>query len=643
MTKKVISILLVVGVMGSVLLGLSCSGNTLAQGGATNTFIAAIKKNYSDFLGKKVKVSGFYGKPGAPYLVDDMVFFFSTELMPHRSYLVLTGNLPGKDYEYSRVTLVGTVREYDGEWPDWIADEDIVLNVDSFSSEEPGPEKRILKVSFPWSIFIDPAVGSYYSSFFSFVNLYDALVMPTADGRVIPWLAKTWYASDDGLSYTFELVKGVTFHDGTELTAEDVAFSMNRLLTIGEGYAYLFMGRVESAEVVDEYTVKINMAKPFGPFVSTLPRLHILSKECVMEHITPGPYGEFGDYGKEYLLTHDCGSGAYMVKEVMPEEHLLMEKFDEYFFGHKWNAPDEVVCIRVAETATAVRMMQTQDLEITDQWQPVSSWEALDAIEGVDIAAFYPGTVFHYMMHTRKPPTDDIHFRKAMAWAFDYEVAVATIFPGSRRSVGPVAATTPGHVGVFQYHRDLEKAHAELQLSKYYGQLHQYPVELHCIADLPEQEKLALLFQANMAEIGIEVEVVRVPWIRVVDEMASQEASPNIVGAFVTPDYPETVSILESRYHSRSAATWQQNEWLLDPDIDSMIDDALATIDWEERFRKCGKIQEKIVELCPSLFLLDQVEKHAYQAAYVDWPYANIPVEGYNMQFRNIQVFPEYR
>ncbi len=149
------------------------------------------------------------------------------------------------------------------------------------------------------------------------------------------------------------------------------------------------------------------------------------------------------------------------------------------------------------------------------------------------------------------------------------------------------------------------------------------------------------MFMANMADIGIDVKVVKVPWMSVVDEMAKEETSPNIVSVFDSSHYPEAGSLLESRYHSSSAATWEQNEWLLDETLDAMIEDSIATIDRAERFAKYSEIQQYIVDLCPTIFLFEQVEKHAYQAAYVEWPVANgvvNPVMGYNLAARFIKV-----
>lgn len=508
--------------------------------------------------------------------------------------------------------------------------------------------ERVLRVTFAWPTYIDPAVGSDYSSSSALVNLYDTLVYPAVDGTPMAHVATSWEISPDGLVWTFHLRDDVLFHDGTPLTAEDVKFSMDRITTIGEGYGFLFVGRIDHTEVVDEHTVRFYLVKPFGPFLSTLYRLYILNKDLVEANIKrPGPYGDIGDYGKEFLLTHDAGSGPYIVKEFRVEEELVMVKNPNYWLPIDPEAPDELRFIGTTEPATIRTMMARRELEISDQWQPQEALQALDNIEGVDIAAFSPGTEFYLMINTKKPPTDDIHFRRAMAWATDYATVVEHIFPGAIQARGPVPQNLPGaDPNVFQFHRDLDKAREELAQSKYYGQLDQYEVEFHWIAEVPDEEKVALLFMANMAEIGINVKVVKVPWMSVVEAMAKPETSPNVVSIFVSAHLPEAGSFLESRYHSSSAPTWEQNEWLLDPKLDAMIEDALATIDRNERFAKYKEIQHYIMELCPSIFVYEQVEQHAYQAAYVDWPAARgqvNPVMGYNMAARFIKVYPEKR
>ncbi|MGB9726432.1 MAG: ABC transporter substrate-binding protein, partial [Fervidicoccaceae archaeon] len=115
--------------------------------------------------------------------------------------------------------------------------------------------ESVLRVSFAWPDYIDPAVGNDYASATTINNLYDPLVYPKPGGGVIPWIAESWNISNDGLTWTFHIRKGILFHDGTELTANDVVFSMKRLLTIKEGFSYLFLPYIDDVSAVDNYTV----------------------------------------------------------------------------------------------------------------------------------------------------------------------------------------------------------------------------------------------------------------------------------------------------------------------------------------------------------------------------------------------------
>src|SRR5262245_23374037 len=93
----------------------------------------------------------------------------------------------------------------------------LLVMISSISLAQDGGSR--LRVSFASPDYIDPAVGNDEASSTSIVNLYDSLVFPNAAGGIDPWLAESWEVSDDGLTYTFHLRSGVTFHDGTEMKA----------------------------------------------------------------------------------------------------------------------------------------------------------------------------------------------------------------------------------------------------------------------------------------------------------------------------------------------------------------------------------------------------------------------------------------
>src|SRR5450756_2264489 len=123
-------------------------------------------------------------------------------------------------------------------------------------------EIKVIRETNSWPAYIDPAVGSDYTSAICFSNMYDSLVFPDPDGSVKPLLATSWVISEDSLTYTFTLVPGVKFHNGDELTAEDVVFSLQRLMTIGQGFAFLFTDSVKAVKALGTYQIQFTLKQP---------------------------------------------------------------------------------------------------------------------------------------------------------------------------------------------------------------------------------------------------------------------------------------------------------------------------------------------------------------------------------------------
>lgn len=512
----------------------------------------------------------------------------------------------------------------------------------------------IIRMTQDWPTYIDPAVGSSFSCTICLLNLYDPLVFPQTDGSVAPHIAKEWTVSDDSLTYTFKIRDDVKFHSGNIMKASDVAFSMNRMLDIGEGYAYLYKGVVKEAVALDDTTVQITLEKPFGPFISTLVRFMIVEEELVMANIdkSSSTYGDYGDYGKQWLLTHDAGSGPYFARDVKLEEYVMGEWFPDYFLGWEENAPKYFKISGAIEPVSVRTAMANKELEITDEIQPIENYNTMNDFDGVDVVAYESGTNMNLCLNTKKAPTDDIHFRKAIAYAFDYDVVLNDIYPGSKKCYGPVPGIIPGaNPDIVPYTYDMEKAKEELSKSKYANNPDQLKIDMSWCAEVPEQEKIALLIQANLAELGIDVEITKKPFGSMIADAQTIETTPHASLVNVAPSYFEAGSMLKTRYHSSSIGTWEQMEWVQDPELDAMIDDALGTIDKDQRFEKYKEIQVYINDLCPTVWVFDWIEKRACQTGYVDWePYLLLqkgeefvyPM-GYSLYVRNMKVYPEKR
>ncbi len=498
---------------------------------------------------------------------------------------------------------------------------------------------RRLRASFAWGNLIDPAVGFDFSSSISITNLYDTLIFPNPNGGVDPWVAESWEISADGLTYTFSLRSDVLFHDGSEVQASDIVYSYHRMKEIGQGFEFLLPDA--TVEALDENTVRFTLAQADPLFTLRLARFFFVNEAQVRAHYGEGDYGEHGDYGKEWLLTNDAGSGPYQVDEFLFAEQLRMTRFADYWNPDAFveNAADEVTFIGTIEAATVRSLFLSGELEISDPWQSIEALQALDNIEGVSIDTTSMGSSLYYMVNNTLPPFDDIHCRRAAALAFDYETIVSLEWPGTQAMVGILSQATPGHnPDAFTARRDIEAARAELAQCQYANNIADYPIEVVWVTAVPDEEKFALLFQANLAEIGMPVEVLGLPWNLVVENTASQELSPHIITLYTGADLPEAGLLIKQRYHSSTATTAFQNEWLLDPELDAAIDDALSTVDIEERFAKYRALQAELAERVVSIFLYDQLEKRAV-ADYVDWDSsAGARIQGYHYYLPQIGV-----
>jgi peptide/nickel transport system substrate-binding protein len=533
----------------------------------------------------------------------------------------------------------------------------LIIGLAGCTPKAPDPEgepsvhddmESIIRFGRDWPTYIDPGVGSSYTCQVAHANLYDPLVFPNTDGTVRPHVASEWTVSEDGLTYTFKIRQDIKFHSGNLLKASDVAFSMNRLLTIGEGFSHLYHGVVKECYAPDDETVVMELNYTFGPFANSLVRFYILEEDLVMANIDKSvdTYGEYGDYGKTWLLTNDAGSGPYKVKEVRLEEYVMGERFDDYFLGWEENAPKNFMVTNLNDPVAQRTAFANKELEIARDNLPQETYAEIEKMGGLVVTKSATGG-WNMMLNTKKAPTDCLYFRKALAYAFDYDTLVASILPGSAKSTGPVASVLFGkNHDLPGYEYNLDKAREMLSKSKYANDPDKWFVSLAWCAEVPEQEKMSLLFQASLKELGITLEITKTPFSVMTANAQTIETTPNASIVLWSPSFLEAGDVFKSRYHSASTGSWEQMEWLLDEELDAMIDDALSTVDNDERGRKYRAIEEYIFDLCPTIWLCANDSKFAVQP-YVEWPIAtyykeNVPAlmpGGFDLYFRDCKVF----
>jgi peptide/nickel transport system substrate-binding protein len=269
----------------------------------------------------------------------------------------------------------------------------------------------------------------------------------------------------------------------------------------------------------------------------------------------------------------------------------------------------------------------------------------LDKLDGISVGTFSSGQMLYLMLNTAKAPTDDIHMRKAISYLIDYTQVTTDLFPSFLNANAPVPANLPGSAALTAYEYSLDKAREELALSAYADSLDSVSVDVAWIAEVPDEEKLALLLQANAQQVGLTVNVVKAAWSSYVDSVAAVDTTPNAGICFIAADYDEAGSMLYQRYHSDTAGTWSQIEWLYNDAIDEKISTSLSTIDQDERFAIYADVQSEIMDNVYGIGVAESVEKHAYYD-YIVWPAMEraksgesvSALLGYNFLFRTFQI-----
>lgn len=472
---------------------------------------------------------------------------------------------------------------------------------------------------------IDPAKISDYTDYMASVNLYDGLVTVDGQGNLVPELAESWVVSDDASSVTFTIRADATFTDGSPVEAKDVVYSFERLLRINQGPANLFAGVVDPGNVVavDDRTVTFTLSRTFAPFMATVPALRILNSDVVAENAG-------SDDAQEWLASNVAGAGAYVLDSWDRGSRMVIKLNPDYYGTLPDNPIHEVRWIITNDEATVRAMAASGELTMTSQFQSPETYQALVDMGRFRLESQATATAFYLKLNSQLPPTDDVHIRRAIAYATDYATIREVIFPGE-----PMNTVLPGAFADFVATDveapvyDLERAAAEVAQSSYAGQ--PIPLTLGYVSSALFEEEISLLLQANLESLGFVITQQPDPWNRVTEIATAVETTPNVNQIFFGPTYPSPDSMFFTQYHSDAAGTWASMEWLQDPEIDALIDAARATGDVAEQAEIYKDIQRRLAEQMVSVPLLAQTVQHAMDTCLQG--FEAVPMQSFDYDF----------
>jgi peptide/nickel transport system substrate-binding protein len=418
---------------------------------------------------------------------------------------------------------------------------------------------------------IDPAIANVNQELHVTWNVYGTLTTYALDkpGTIKPWLATSWTAN--GLVWTFQLRKGVTFQDGQPFTATDVKASLERMLKIDQGTAYL-ISSVTNVSVIGPYSVQITTKTPNAFLAANLSHIGIVSAADIKKHAV----GD--DLAQGWFQSHADGTGPYRFVSWQKGNKILLARNMHWWGAFAPNAPDEVIDQFVADGATRARGLEGHAFDFAD-FVPVDDVLRIAKKPGFHLVS--GNQLFTWpaiYLNMKIAPTSNADFRKALVDSFDYHAE--TVFYHGYNSVprGPLPSWFPGspETAFPPIAQNLAAAKQALDAAN----LGKPSITCSVPLGYPEFAFAALNLQSSAQQLGITVNVRSAPFVQAIDAIKNNQAQCFVLGeAILSPTDPtalfgshETTGAYYNTEHYSSQA------------FDRVIDQISETFDPQQRY-----------------------------------------------------------
>lgn len=429
--------------------------------------------------------------------------------------------------------------------------------------------------------------------------LFNRLFRLNTDFEAVPDLVEDWSQPSD-TEWVFKIKEGVKFHDGVEMTSEDVKFSLERSMESPKVKHVLT--EIEKVEIVDKYTVKVTTKVPFAPFLFTLAHAGA--------SIMPKHYVESGDD-----WANPVGSGQYKFVEWVSGDKVVLERFDDYFDSEEMGAAKKIVFKIIPEGTSRTIALETGEVDVVSTLETIDSGKVKDNSE----LTLYekPSTNIAYVgMNVEKEPFNNPLVRKAMNYAIDTEAVLEIALNGA----GSVATsvTSPALMGHKDgpYTYDPEKAKELLKEAGY----NEGDLKIDIWASGDVRKRSAEVIQANLTEIGVESEIEMFEWGAYLEATNSGKQSMFVLGWTSNPDPDAT---LTPQFSKTSIGAQNRSRYSSDK-TEQLLKDGRVELDLEKRKEIYNQLHETIMEDAPWVPL-----------------YVSNKVIGANAQLKGVEVSPQ--
>jgi peptide/nickel transport system substrate-binding protein len=385
-----------------------------------------------------------------------------------------------------------------------------------------------------------------------------------------PGLATGYEVSDDGMEYTFQLVEGASFPDGTPFNAEAVKWSIDRVIRLEGDPNWLVSSFVSDVEVLDEYTIKFNLLAPVSYFpllVATQP----------YSPVSPNCYSE-----DEFDADSLCGGvGPYQITSWDRDVEMVLEQYE----GYPGDPPaTPKIIVKYYADATTMRLaVESGEIDVASKTLNPTDYADLEAA-GVLQVIEGPGAQIRYIcFNVTTPPFDQPEIRQAVAYAVDRDAVTSIAFQGTHvplYSMVPIGMWS--HMDAFP-ERDLDMA-IEMLTAAGYSEDNKLVMDLWWTPTHygPTEADVATVLKDNLEETGlVEVNLQNTEWATYKEYQNAGSMPVFLLGWY--PDYLDPDNYTWSWGHSD--ASDDMGIFYANPDMDALLEEAqvMTPVDSDER------------------------------------------------------------
>lgn len=459
---------------------------------------------------------------------------------------------------------------------------------------------------------LNPGISGSMPITFTGMNIYNQLIQWGENVEPVPQLAESWTISEDGLAYTFNIVRNATWHDGKPLTSEDVKVSYEEVIIFHSSTGPILKTYLDSIETPDDYTVTFRLKTVFSPFMFVFGAPF----GCVLPaHLYKGT-----DVLNNPHNNDPIGTGPFKFVEWVKGDHITLERNENYW---KKDKPylDRIVFKIIPESATRVLAMENHEIDYDLQW-PSSAWQ--EVFSGVDIVKRnqFQALGLFLIFNLDHPILSDVRVRQAFRYAVDPDVVVqgATFGSWNRFKThfhSGVSWVIKPDMDIYEDSPNVEKANQLLDEAGYPKGPDgvRFTVELMMLAGRYEHQKTGEVVRDQMKAVGVDVQLAPTEYATYF-EIRDKEEFDMITSIMGTgPDLNIGAARLYVSYYFH-AQLWNYNN----SKVDQLFEQAVAEIDREKAKLLWYECQDILAEDMPMLPLLEQTWVVAYSQDFVGLP-----------------------